>query len=117
MRRERRSKYGAIRTTIDGITFDSKAEARAYADLRLLEKAGKIRNLELQPRYPIVINGAKVCDYVADFKFEERFIAGNDFGRIGWRFVTLDVKGVKTPVYRLKKKLVHAVHGVEIREL
>lgn len=100
------TKYKAVRTVVDGIAFASKKEARRYSELRLLERAGEIRSLQLQPSFPIVINGVKVCNYVADFGYVDH--KGNP--------VVEDVKGVRTPVYRLKKRLVKAVHGVDIHE-
>lgn len=103
----RYNKYNAIKTVIDGIKFDSGAEARRYSELKLLEKAGVITDLELQPRYDIVINGQKICFYKADFRYND----SNGFQ------ITEDVKGMKTPVYNLKKKLVKACHDVEIVEI
>lgn len=112
-----RSKYGAVKTTVDGVTFASKAEARRYQELRLLEKAGEVTELELQPKFPIYvsINGRSrhmgdkpVCTYVADFRYR--------FGPTGILMIE-DVKGMKTPVYRLKKKMVEAQYGVEIIEI
>lgn len=101
------NKYRAVKTTIDGIKFDSKAEGRRYAELKLLERAGEIRQLELQPRYSIVINGRHICNYHADFRY---FTAEQS--------IVEDVKGVRTPVYRLKKKLVEAVYpGIKIVEV
>lgn len=111
----RRSKYGAVRTEADGITFASKREAKRYQELRLLEKAGEIRNLTLQPRYPlhvsIVAGGlVQVATYVGDFEYQER--------QPGlWRQITEDAKGMKTPVYRLKKKMFEAEYQREIREV
>ena len=64
-----RNKYKAVKTTIDGITFDSKREAKRYTELKILEKAGYITHLELQPEYPITINGIKLCKYIADFRY------------------------------------------------
>ena len=64
-----RSKYKAVKTTIDGITCDSKKEAKRYTELKLLEKSGHITHLELQPEYQITINGAKICKYKADFRY------------------------------------------------
>lgn len=102
-----RSKYRNIRTEIDGIRFDSRAEAVRYQELKLLEKAGKIRQLELQPKFVCYVNGEKVCTYRADFAYF------TDLGR-----VVEDVKGVRTPVYKLKKKLVEALYpGVKIKEI
>ena len=63
------NKYKAVKTVIDGITFDSKREAKRYTELKLLEKTGMITHLELQPEYQITINGAKICKYRADFRY------------------------------------------------
>lgn len=104
------SKYGAIKTEVDGLVFASKAEARRYGELRLLERAGKIAGLELQPRYRLVVNGVLIGTYVGDFRYEEDTAEPFD------PEVVEDVKGVKTPVYRLKKKLMKAIYGIEIRE-
>jgi hypothetical protein len=104
-----RSKFGAVRTVVNGWTFDSKREALRYADLLYRGIGGLLRNLELQPRFPIVLNGRAVATYVADFRYEEL----SD----GWLDVVEDVKGFKTPMYRLKKKLVEAQYGIVIREI
>lgn len=102
-----RSKYRAVKTEVDGITFDSKREAARYMELVLLERAGEISRLELQPKYDCVVNGHKICTYKADFRY---FNANGS--------VVEDVKGMKTPVYRLKKKLVEALYpGVKIQEV
>jgi hypothetical protein len=100
-----RNKYGAIKTTVDGIKFDSKKEAARYSQIKLLVKAGVITNLELQPRYDLTINGQKCGFYKADFRY---FRDGKE--------VVEDVKGMKTPVYNLKKKLIKAIYGIEIFE-
>lgn len=99
-------KYKNIRTSVDGFVFDSQREARRYGELKLLVRSGDIHSLELQPRFPIVINGVKVCTYVADFGYADH--TGSP--------VVEDVKGVKTPIYRLKAKLVKAVYGITILE-
>lgn len=98
-------KYGAIATTLDGRKFASKKEARRYAELLLLQKAGLIRNLECQASFPLTVNGELVATYIADFEYVENC-----------QHVVEDAKGVKTPVYRLKRKLMKAIHGIEIRE-
>lgn len=104
----RRTKYGAKRcTTADGEKFDSKAERARWGVLLLMQARGEIERLERQPVYELVVNGVKVGRYVGDFRY---------FDVRAKRFVTEDVKGVKTPVYRLKKKLVAALHGIEIKE-
>lgn len=102
------SKYHNRRTVVDGITFDSKREATRYAELRLLEKAGEIRELGVHTRYQIVVSGTKVGVYVADFDYRDL--------RTGEPVVE-DVKGVRTAVYRLKKRLVKALLGIEIVEV
>lgn len=102
---QKRSKYGAKKTVVDGITFDSMAEAARYGALKIIHAAGLISDLRLQVRYDITVNGRKVCRYVADFVYIEN---GKE--------VVEDVKGMKTPVYNLKKKLMEAVFGVVILE-
>ena len=99
------NKYRAVKTEVDGIKFDSKAEARRYSHLKLLEKAGAIDSLELQPRYDLIINDVKCGFYKADFRYNE-----------DGRQVVEDVKGMKTPVYNLKKKLIKAIYNIDILE-
>jgi len=100
-----RQKYGAVAVTVDGHRFASKAEAARYRVLKAREDAGEIEGLELQPRFPLVVNGERVGVYVADFRYREKS-----------EMVTEDVKGIRTPVYRLKKRLVKALYGIDIRE-
>ena len=104
------TKYHNHKTLYQGVQFDSRKEADRYRDLLLMERAGHIRNLELQPRYDLVVNGHKLGFYKADFRYEE-VVTGQS--------VTEDVKSpvTKTAVYRLKKKLVKALYGVEIIEV
>lgn len=105
-------KYHNSRTVVDNIKFDSKKEASRYLELKMLEKAKKISNLELQVPFEIVpaikINGRtnRKVVYVADFVY---------FDENGKRVVE-DVKGVKTEVYKLKKKLMAWIHNVDILE-
>ena len=102
------SKYSAVRTEIDGYIFDSKREAARYQDLRLLERVGYLTNLELQPKFPLVVNGKKVCTYQADFRYLTK----------DGKTVIEDVKGVRTAVYSLKAKLFHALYpGLRIEEI
>jgi hypothetical protein len=104
---KKQRKYRNVRTVVDGIAFDSKAEAKRYAELRLMLDAGTIYGLRLQPRYPLTVNGVKVGTYVADFAYVDA--AGDD--------VVEDVKGVRTPVFKLKAKLMKAVHGITVEEI
>jgi len=100
-----RHKYGAVPTDIDGVRFHSKKEAERYRQLKILLTAGQIRNLELQKKYALVVNGEPIGHYWADFVYEE-----------GGRLVVEDVKGFRTAEYRLKRKLMHALHGITIVE-
>lgn len=109
-------KYGAVKTTVDGITFDSKFESEHYANLKLLERAGVIKNLKLQPRFLLqegfIYKGHKErkIEYVADFQYEQD-------GRI----IVEDCKSkvTKTQVYNVKRKLFLYKYGnkVEFREV
>lgn len=107
----KKPKYGNVRTTIDGITFDSKKEATRYCQLMMLVKAKEIKNLECQPKYKLCVNGVHVCNYLADFRYQTAK------GTV----VIEDVKGgnaTKTPAYRIKKKLFEALHlGLTIVEI
>lgn len=109
------SKYNSRKTTVDGITFDSKKEARRYLVLKKMEQDGEIKNLRLQvpvelvPSFEIVIDGKKrkrrPITYVADFVYyrdDEKVIE--------------DVKGLRTPVYNIKKKLFEYKFKTTIKE-
>lgn len=107
------SKYRNEKTEVDGIVFDSRKEAKRYRELKLLEKAGEITDLRLQVKYELVpaIYEYGVCvqrtvNYVADFVYKEN---GEE--------IVEDVKGMKTEVYRIKKKLMRWRYGIEIREV
>ena len=100
--------YGNTRVVIDGIKFQSKAEGARYERLRDLQNVGAIRDLVLQPRYPLVVNNIRVGTYVGDFLYYD---ALND------QPVLEDVKGVRKEVYRLKKKLVAALYAIDITEV
>jgi len=100
------SKYSAKKTPCaHGHVHDSKIEAARCNDLHGLQQTGNISRLEMQPEFRISIDGRHVCTYRADFAY---FVSD-------CRIVE-DVKGVLTPVYRLKKKLVEAMHGVVVTE-
>lgn len=105
--KKKRHKYGVApveQRTVDGIVFDSAAEVKRYSELKLLQRGKFIHKLELQPRYPIQVNGKHVCTYIGDFRYFE-----------GGLRVLEDVKGVQTPEFKLKKKLVEALYDVKIR--
>lgn len=102
----KKGKFNNIQTFYDGKKFDSKKESERYKEL----KANGVSELECQVKFPIQINGVKICSYIADFTYlNER----------GEKIVE-DVKSEMTrklPVYRLKKKLMKAVYGIEIKEV
>ena len=104
-------KYKAKPVTIDGYRFASQAEARRYGTLKLLERSGEITGLELQPVFVlapgVLVPGEKrkrpALRYVADFAYTDA----------DGRRVVLDVKGVQTPVFRIKMHLL-ALQGVSV---
>ena len=94
------NKYKNKKTTIDGITFDSKAESNRYLELRLLLKNGDIQELELQPKFLLQESFKKngktyrKIEYIADFRYIQ-----DD------KVIVEDVKGIETDVFKLKRKL------------
>lgn len=107
------NKYQNEKVKRGNITFDSKKEAYRWDVLKQMEKNAQLRRLERQVRFECVVNCVKICTYVADFTYEER-VGGH------WFKVIEDVKSEftkKLPIYRLKKKLVLAVFGINIQEV
>lgn len=102
-----RAKYGAVRTTVDGHAFDSMFEGRTYAQLMLEYRAGLARAVIRQPVYPLIVNGVCVGRYIADFEVH----------RFDGEIQVIDCKGVKTPTYRLKKRLFEALYPHRIVEV
>lgn len=101
----RKSKYRAVPTYVGTIRFASKAEAARYETLLILEKAGKITDIKLQPKFPLVAG----ITYVADFSYFE-------VPKSQERLVVEDVKGMETPVFRLKEKMFrHFYPHIELR--
>lgn len=103
-----KNKYGAKKVKAsDGQVFDSRKEFQRYGILKLLERGGKISCLQRQVKYVLIPKqGAmRECSYVADFVYRE-----------GDQLVVEDCKGYRTEAYRIKKKLMLWVHGIEIRE-
>jgi len=126
-RGEEMSKYGSKKITVDGETFDSMKEYRRFCELRLMEKAGLITNLQRQVKFLLIPaqyehyprfgkNGKplkpgkrlieKECAYYADFVYTEK---GQD--------VVEDTKGVRTPEYIIKRKLMLHIHRIRIQEV
>jgi len=114
-----RRKYHNETAIVEGQAFDSRREARRFQELRLLERGGEIADLQRQPEFPIhspilshageVIGLVVVAKYIADFQYRDLRRAG--------AVVIEDAKGVRTPLYRLKKRLVVAQYGIDIREV
>lgn len=98
-------KYHNKRVTVDGIKFDSLKEAARYQELMMLQKAGKISNLELQKSFPFKLNGVSICSYRCDFQYTENN-----------KTIVEDVKGFLTQTYRIKRKLIRAFYGIDIKE-
>ena len=103
------SKYGNTKIRVDGRLFDSKAEAARWQELQMLERAGEITELERQVEYELIPKqkGERAVKYIADFRYKDH----------EGKTVVEDTKGVRTPVYILKRKLMLRVHGIRIREV
>lgn len=120
-------KYGNRKTTVDGITFDSRREANRYRELKLLERAGVIQRLELQKKFVLlpaqyenfVRYGKKgqrlkdgrrciekECAYIADFVYTQN-----------GEMVVEDAKGMKTKEYIIKRKMMLFMRGIKIKEV
>lgn len=91
-------KYRNKITVFDGIKFHSKREAEYYQELKLRERAKQIHNLQLQVKYPLIVNGEIVSKYIADFVYIEN-----------GKLVIDDLKGVRTAVFNLKWKMMKAL--------
>jgi len=100
----RPNKFRNVKT--DG--YDSKREAKRAHELKLMERAGAISDLREQVSFEIIPKqqGEQAAHYVADFVYQQ-----------GGNLCVEDVKGVKTPSYILKRKLMLHVHGIRIREV
>jgi hypothetical protein len=111
-----RTKYGAVATVVDGIRFHSKREADYWCELRLRERAGDIKYLERQVAMSLDAAGdpatrdRHVCDYLADFVFDEY-----DRERDDWVMRIEDVKGFEPQVSALKRRFVYAQYGYHVR--
>lgn len=105
------SKYRNQKVVIDGITFDSKKEGEKYRQLKQLEQANEITELTLQPVFvlapAVVLNGRKkqALKYIADFQYKEN-----------GKTIIMDVKGMLTDVYKIKRHLMKSLHDIDILE-
>lgn len=108
----KRNKYRNNPMIIDGIRFDSTKEGHRWCELQTLQKAGVISDLQRQVKYELqpafYFQGKKIrpIQYVADFTYYE-----------GGEHIVEDVKGVKTQEYKLKKKMMQYIYGIDIKEV
>jgi hypothetical protein len=111
----RGTKYRNRKTEVDGIVFDSKAEAARWTDLRRLQQAGEITDLRRQVTFELVpavkffgaVRATPAIRYIADFGYTD--VATG-------KTITEDVKGVQTRVYKIKKHLMKALFNIDILE-
>lgn len=103
------NKYHAKKTTFNGIKFDSKHERDRYVELALMEKAKAIQDLKCQVSFPLIKKSShgREIKYIADFVYYEN-----------GKMVVEDTKSpaTRTPVYRLKKRLMAEIYDIEIKE-
>lgn len=110
----KKNKYRNIKTERFGVVFDSQKECARYAELRVLEHAGEIKDLERQVEYRMDIRDVHVCSFFADFRYYEK---GKGAGV--WILIVEDVKSPitrKNPTYRIKAKLLRGIYGIKVRE-
>lgn len=124
-----RTKYGNTKVELDGIIFDSRKEANRYWELKMLEKAGQISNLQTQVKYELISAKYEECDevysrgirkgqkkqgkcieqacyYLADFVYE-----------MDGKVIVEDAKGMRTKEYIIKRKLMLDRFGIRVREV
>ena len=110
-----KSKYHNKKVMIDGIKFDSKKEANRYQELKLMQRAGIIRDLQRQVKYVLIPSQKgddgrvieRPCTYIADFVYVDE----------NGKKVVEDTKGYRTSDYKIKRKLMLYIHGVKINEI
>lgn len=108
MRAKGWNKYHAVKTVLDGLKFDSKAEAKRWGELKLMERCGVIVGLQRQIPFPITVNSHLICTYIADYVYTEV--------ETGERTVEdCKSKATITPEFRLKAKLLEATAGIVVR--
>ena len=126
-----KSKYNSRKVTRNGETYDSIKEADRHGVLKLLERAGKISNLQRQVKFELIpaqkdpVTGKVIewaVSYVADFVYDVPVHTQsiNENGHVvfgdGWKTIVEDVKGYRTPEYKLKKKMMLYLHNIRIKE-
>ena len=103
------NKYNAKKTEFMGYKFDSKWEAERYGQLSSMALAGVVKDLQRQVKYEIVVNNYKICNYIADFVYTFVHENGKE------EKIVEDAKGVQTPDFKLKMKLVKALFDIDIK--
>lgn len=123
------NKYGNKKITLDGLSFDSRKEARRYSELKLLERAGKIKDLELQKSFELIpaqyedtgevyARGEKKGQPKRGKCIEKAVTYKADFVYIeNGKTIVEDTKGFRTKDYIIKRKLMLHTHGIRIREI
>lgn len=130
--RRSRNKYGARPTPTvkvggklrvlaaagtDGHRFASKAEERRWRELKLLEKAGEIMDLEVHPRFPLMVNGVLIGSYTADSSYNIRATGEAVVEDVKALDKRTGRKPTMTEAYTLRKNLMWALYRVEVKEV
>ena len=118
------TKYHSRKITYNGMVFDSKKEYKRFCELSLLERAGKVTDLERQVKFVLIpaqrepdtignrggVKKGKLiereCAYIADFAY-----------KMDGEYIVEDTKGFRTKDYVIKRKLMLWVHGIQIHEI
>lgn len=103
----KRPKYNNKKTNVNGILFDSKKEADRYVLLTRREAIGEVVDIHLQVPFVFALEGKKMFTYKADFVYYDKTLS---------KTIIEDVKGMRTPLYKLKKKLIENQHQITITE-
>ena len=124
MRWYNQNKYKNTKTIVDGIEFDSRKEAARYKELKLLEAAGEISNLEMQVKF-VLIPTQREPDFVGVrggikkgkvIEKEGSYLADFVYIRDG-EVIVEDTKGIRTKDYIIKRKLMLYLLGIRIQEI
>jgi hypothetical protein len=108
----RHDKQGKENRTVDGILFDSAKEAQRFWELRILQSSGQIKGLICDKNlltFALEVNGVHICKYEADFAYRKM----DDPDRV----IVEDVKGLRTREFKIKKRLMKAVRGIDVVEI
>ena len=106
----KRNKFNAIKTLVDGITFDSRHEAEVYTNLRIQQSLGQITNLQTQVPLQVIVHGVHVFTYTADFRYVRD-------GKECWCDAKGYRKGTAYQLFKLKQKVIAASMGINVEEV